>query len=88
MEKGGTQLQHEYEVYKELKGGPGIPVVIHFGTLNGLPKDYGDNVLILELLGKDLRNLFKSCKNKFTLKTVLMFADQMIKTIEFIHSKA
>ena len=42
----------------------------------------------MELLGPDLYELFtKICKRRFTLKTVLMLAEQMIETIEFIHSK-
>ena len=46
------------------------------------------NVLVMDLLGPDLYDLFTDvCKRKFTLKTVLMLAEQMIETIEFIHSK-
>ena len=41
----------------------------------------------MQLLGKDLGHLLKHCKQKFKLKTVLMIADQLIETIEFIHSK-
>ena len=42
----------------------------------------------MDLLGPDLYDLFtKNCKRKFTLKTVLMLAEQMIETIEYIHSK-
>jgi serine/threonine protein kinase len=31
--------------------------------------------------------LFTYCKRRFTLKTVLMLADQMIQRIEYIHSR-
>ena len=41
----------------------------------------------MELLGSDLSHLFSDCNHKFTLKTVLMLADQIIQTMEFIHSK-
>ena len=41
----------------------------------------------MELLGSDLGHLFADCNYKFTLKTVVMLAYQMIETIEFIHSK-
>ena len=79
-------LEHEYKIYKNLKGGIGIPKMIHFGHANELLHPYG-NVLIMQLLGWSLDHLFEDCKNRFTLKTVLMLADQMIETIEFIHSK-
>ena len=79
-------LEHEYKIYKNLKGGIGIPKMIHFGHTKELLHPYG-NVLVMQLLGRSLDHLFEDCKNKFTLKTVLMLADQMIETIEFIHSK-
>ena len=41
----------------------------------------------MQLLGTDLGRLLRKFNNKFTLKTVLMLADQMIETIKFIHSK-
>ena len=43
--------------------------------------------LVMELLGKNLDELFLQCGRKLSLKTVLMLADQMISNLEFIHSK-
>ena len=60
--------------------------MIHFGPVKELLHPYG-NVLVMELLGRSLDHLFEDCKQRFTLKTVLMLAEQMIETIEFIHSK-
>lgn len=36
------------------------------------------NVLVMELLGPDLECLFETTNRKFTLKTTLMVADQIV----------
>ena len=37
--------------------------------------------MVMDLLGPSLSNLFDKCKGKFTLKTVLMLAEQLVKKI-------
>jgi casein kinase I family protein HRR25 len=66
-----SQLQHEFEVYQSLIG-DGIPSVQWFGTEG----DY--NALVLTRLGPSLEDLFNHCNRKFSLKTVLLLADQMV----------
>ena len=51
----------------------------------GKEADY--NVLVMDMLGPCLEDLFEYCRRKFTLKTVLMLAIQMLQRIEFIHSR-
>ncbi|KAL6523485.1 Casein kinase 1-like protein 3 [Orobanche gracilis] len=75
------QLLYEAKLYNILQGGSGIPS-IKWSGVNG-----DDNVLVLDLLGPSLEDLFVYCGRKFSLKTVLMLADQMITRIEFVHSK-
>ncbi|XP_057717989.1 uncharacterized protein LOC130932638 isoform X1 [Arachis stenosperma] len=75
------QLLYEAELYNLLKGGSGIPRVKWSGT------DKDNNVLVLDLLGPSLEDLFYYCGKKFSLKTVLMLADQMLTRIEYLHSK-
>jgi len=53
----------------------GIPNVNWFGVEG----DY--NVLVMDLLGPSLEDLFSFCNRKLSLKTVLMLADQMVHYI-------
>lgn len=75
------QLLYESKVYKILHSGVGIPHIRWFGQ----ERDY--NVLVMDLLGPSLEDLFNFCSRRFTMKTVLMLADQMISRIEYVHNK-
>jgi casein kinase 1 len=73
------QLRFEAKVYYELQGQPGVPKLVHFG------QDGQYNVLVIQRLGHSLEHLFKYCNHKFSLKTVLLLADQMLTRLETLH---
>ncbi|GAA5871661.1 hypothetical protein JCM3774_003011 [Rhodotorula dairenensis] len=75
------QLRDEYRTYKILAGSPGVPQVHYFGQ-EGL-----HNVLVIDLLGPSLEDLFDMCGRKFSVKTVCMTAKQMLTRVQTIHEK-
>ena len=44
------------------------------------------DVMVMDLLGTNLGDLFKECEHKFSIKTVSMLADQMISRLEYLHN--
>ncbi|GAM82843.1 hypothetical protein ANO11243_008290 [Dothideomycetidae sp. 11243] len=75
------QLRDEYRSYKILVGCPGIPNVYYFGQ-EGL-----HNILVIDLLGPSLEDLFDHCNRRFSIKTVVMVAKQMLSRVQTIHEK-
>ncbi|KAG1469749.1 hypothetical protein G6F56_003077 [Rhizopus delemar] len=75
------QLRDEYRTYKVLAGLPGIPGAYYFGQ-EGL-----HSILVIDLLGPSLEDLFDMCSRKFSIKTVAMLAKQMITRIQSIHER-
>jgi serine/threonine protein kinase len=75
------QLFYESKLYMALQGGIGIPKLYWCGSQGNY------NILIMDLLGNSLEDLFNYCKRKFTLLTTLMLVDQMLSRLEFIHSR-
>ncbi|XP_058208597.1 casein kinase 1-like protein 10 isoform X1 [Rhododendron vialii] len=75
------QLHYESKLYMLLQGGTGIPHLKWFGVEG----EY--SAMVIDLLGPSLEDLFNYCNRKFTLKTVLMLADQLINRVEYMHSR-
>lgn len=59
----------------------GIPNVYYFGQ-EGL-----HNILVIDLLGPSLEDLFDHCGRRFSIKTVVMVAKQMLSRVQTIHEK-
>lgn len=60
---------------------PGIPRAHQF------VKEGEYNIMVLDLCGPSLEDVFNYCHRRFSLKTVLMLVEQMLHRIEYLHSK-
>ncbi|KAK1355002.1 hypothetical protein POM88_048258 [Heracleum sosnowskyi] len=70
-------LSYESKVYKHLQGGTGIPNIKWFGVQG----DY--NVLVMDMLGPSLEDLFNFCGRKFSMKTVLIQNKKLTGTARY-----
>lgn len=77
---GHPQLRFERGIYKILHKCVGVPKIYFYGKED----DY--YVLVMDLLGPSLEDLFNFCSRKFSLKTILMLADQMVHFFPFFYS--
>nr|KAJ0206640.1 hypothetical protein LSAT_V11C500257770 [Lactuca sativa] len=77
----GVILESGEEVAIKLFNAVGIPSLKWFGV------ERGHNIMVIDLLGPNLQELLHRCGGKFSLKTVLMLADQLIEAVEFMHDK-
>jgi len=75
-------LEHEYKVYQDIyRPNSGIVECHHFG----FEDEYA--VLVIDLLGESLGNLLARAGGTFSMKSVLMIADQLISRIEYLHDQ-
>ena len=75
------QLLYEAQLYNTFQGSVIAPHIYMSGT------EGQKNFMVIDLLGKSLEDLFVMCHRKFSVKTVLMLADQMISCVQFLHEK-
>ncbi|CAO3703671.1 unnamed protein product [Rhizopus stolonifer] len=73
------QLKHEFKTYQALTGILGVPNVYYFGR-EGL-----HNVLVIDLLGPSLEDLFEVCSHQLSITTVALVAKQMIDRVQSLH---
>ena len=73
------QLRDEFRAYRILNDCRGIPHAYYYGQ-EGM-----HNVLVIDLLGPSLEDLFEWCGRKFSIKTTCLLARQMIGRVKEIH---
>ena len=71
-------IEHEFHVYKKLGCGIGIPRVHWFGT------EASFNAIVIDSLGQSLKELFTHCHFRFSVKTVLLLACQLVSEVSFV----
>ncbi|PSK39582.1 hypothetical protein C7M61_001381 [Candidozyma pseudohaemuli] len=73
------QLRDEYRSYRILNDVLGVPKAYFFG------QEGVHNILVIDLLGPSLEDLFDWCGRRFSVKTVVQVAKQMIQRVQGIH---
>lgn len=75
----GMQQHHPAFAYPNLV--VGIPQIYYFDSEG----DY--NIMVMEMCGPSLEDVFNYCHRRFSLKTVLMIADQLLHRIQYFHDR-
>lgn len=79
-EESKSSLENEHSIYSVISGNPG------FANLVGFYQTSNGPMMAIDLLGNNIDKIFRHHNLKFTLKTVLMLADQMILRIQTLHN--
>jgi serine/threonine protein kinase len=75
------RLINEFEILKYLQGSEGFPKLYKFVKTNS------KNLIIMELLGNSLEQLFNNNNRIFSIKTIFQIGYQMLQRIELLHCK-
>lgn len=85
-----SHIRYEHDVYKVCAGGPrskkekrteGFPEVFWIG------EQYNYKIMVMELLGPSLENLFGYCSSQFRKETVYELGMQMLTRVEHLHGR-
>lgn len=75
------QLSAESKIYNILSGGANVCKLYYFGI------EIKTCAMVIDFLGKSLESVRIECGGRLSVKTVLMLADQMISSLQFLHSR-
>eukprot|EP01130_Rhizamoeba_saxonica_P016983 TRINITY_DN7993_c0_g1_i1.p1 TRINITY_DN7993_c0_g1~~TRINITY_DN7993_c0_g1_i1.p1 ORF type:complete len:362 (-),score=47.10 TRINITY_DN7993_c0_g1_i1:14-1099(-) len=83
-----SYLDREIDAYEKVDGEVGFPSMLWHGECDDLGaagKKGSCNVLVMDLLGPSLSDLYYANGKRFSLKSVCMLAIQMISRLEILH---
>jgi hypothetical protein len=78
MQGSCCTLEHEFNIYEKLAGGLGILFVHSFRI------ECGYNVMVMKRLGPSLEQLFSDCHFRFSTRTILLLASQLVSQLDFL----
>lgn len=82
------QLYYEAKIYRYFNNNSNGGSIIGIPKLHWYGQEGEHNTMVLDLMGSSLEELFNQCRRVFSLKTVLMLADQMIQRLQFVHTRS
>ena len=76
-----SQLDYERRIYRELKGGVGVPNIHWFGA-------EGDfNCLVMDLLGESVQQIFERSKRNLSLKHICIIGIKTLDRLKYLHAR-
>lgn len=81
-----VMLFWESKLIHKMRGKTNVPNLHYVGDEKSQEGKHF-HVMVMDLLGSSLEDLFQSCKRKFSLKTVLLVGIQMVKLIQKCHEE-
>ncbi|CAI4228616.1 unnamed protein product [Auanema sp. JU1783] len=85
-----SHLHYEHEVYKVCHDGPRskkCKVTEGFAKVHWIGEEYRHKIMVMELLGPSLENLFTYCSSRFKKETIYELGMQMIARVEHLHNR-
>jgi len=91
LEKATKYQKHvmlfwESKLIHKLRGKTSVPSLYYIGTDNSIPNQ-SFHVMVMDMLGPSLEDLFQTCKRSFDLKTCILISIQLIQRIEKVHEE-
>lgn len=81
LDRSFLQLPIEYRVYQSIGNAIGFAQCVFY------QQSSLESVLVMSLLGQNLKELFQMCNRTFSLKTILYIAIQSITRLQVLHGK-